>query len=171
MLKRKLAIVEVLNDELQHTLSSRDNAISVSLEDLTNKSEAIESICEIEDLIHDLNVRMSESMERTGSVPSDSVVPGCGSAGSMDKNSGSPLFRNRLTIARTGHNDIQLKAAFIIRRHTVNVFANNGTRIVDRGSKNSVFVKTYRIKEQILRISDIITIGKADFKLEEWRKR
>ena len=104
-------------------------------------------------------------------MPRDSVVPGCGSAGSMDKNSGSRLFRNRLTIGRTGHNDIQLKAAFIIRRHTVNVFANNGTRIVDRESKNSVFVKTYRIKEQILRSGDIITVGMADFKLEEWRKR
>jgi pSer/pThr/pTyr-binding forkhead associated (FHA) protein len=82
-----------------------------------------------------------------------------------------PLFKNRLTIGRTGHNDIQLKAAFISRRHAVIVSDDANTRIVDWGSKNGVFVNASRIKEQILRNGDIVTIGTADFKFEERRKR
>ena len=82
-----------------------------------------------------------------------------------------PLFRNRLTIARTGHNDIQLKAPFVSRRHAVIITDDNGTKIVDWGSKNGVFVNHGRIKEQMLRNGDIVSIGTADFKFEERRKR
>jgi pSer/pThr/pTyr-binding forkhead associated (FHA) protein len=51
------------------------------------------------------------------------------------------------------------------------VTEDDSTRIVDWGSKNGVFVNATRIKEQILRNGDIVTIGTADFKFEERPKR
>lgn len=169
-LKRKLANVEALNDELRHTLSIRDNTISALLGEMTKKSEAIESIGEIEDVIHDRDDRISERIENRGSVERQRITRLL--IGKIDgQKLRFPLFKNRLTIGRTGHNDIQLKAAFISRRHAVIVSDDNGTRIVDWGSKNGVFVNTNRIKEQILRNGDIVTFGKADFKFEERRKR
>ena len=60
---------------------------------------------------------------------------------------------------------------FISRRHAVIVSDDENTRIVDWGSKNGVFVNTSRVKEQILRNGDIVTIGTADFKFEERRQK
>ena len=82
-----------------------------------------------------------------------------------------PLFRHRLTIGRTAHNDIQLKAAFISRRHAVIVTENEQTRIIDWGSKNGVYVNHSRIAEQIIKNGDIVAIGTAEFRYEERPKR
>jgi hypothetical protein len=169
-LKNELADIEVLNEELQHKLSSKDSAIAALLDELTKRSDAIESIGEIEDVIHDLDDRMSDSIDDGAGVERERITRLL--VGKIDgQKLRFPLFKNRLTIGRTGHNDIQLKAAFISRRHAVIVSDDANTRIVDWGSKNGVFVNASRIKEQILRNGDIVTIGTADFKFEERRKR
>ena len=82
-----------------------------------------------------------------------------------------PLFKDRLTIGRTAHNDIQLKAHFISRRHAVIVTENEQTRIIDWGSKNGVYVNDSRIAEQMLKNGDIVAIGTAEFRYEERPKR
>ena len=169
-LKKQLADIEVLNEELQHKMSTKDNAITALLDEMTKRSEAIESIGEIEDVIHELDDRMSDSIDDGASTERERITRLL--VGKIDgQKLRFPLFKNRLTIGRTGHNDIQLKAPFISRRHAVIVSDAESTRIVDWGSKNGVFVNTSRIKEQILRNGDIVTIGTADFKFEERRKR
>lgn len=169
-LKKKLADVEVLNEELQHKLNTKNSAITALLDELTKRSESIESIGEIEEVIHDLDDRMSDSIDDGGKSERKRITRLL--VGKIDgQKLRFPLFKNRLTIGRTGHNDIQLKAAFISRRHAVIVTDDKNTRIVDWGSKNGVFVNTSRVKEQILRNGDIVTIGTADFKFEERRKR
>lgn len=169
-LKKKLADVEVLNEELQHKLNTKNSAITALLDELTKRSESIESIGEIEEVIHDLDDRMSDSIDDGGKSARKRITRLL--VGKIDgQKLRFPLFKNRLTIGRTGHNDIQLKAAFISRRHAVIVTDGKNTRIVDWGSKNGVFVNTSRVKEQILRNGDIVTIGTADFKFEERRKR
>ncbi len=169
-LKKQLADIEVLNEELQHKLSTKDNAITALLDEVTKRREAIESIGEIEDVIHELDDRMSDSIDDGASTERERITRLL--VGKIDgQKLRFPLFKNRLTIGRTGHNDIQLKAPFISRRHAVIVSDAESSRIIDWGSKNGVFVNTSRIKEQILRNGDIVTIGTADFKFEERRKR
>jgi pSer/pThr/pTyr-binding forkhead associated (FHA) protein len=81
------------------------------------------------------------------------------------------LFKDRLTIGRTVHNDIQLNAAYISRRHAAIVTDEDGTRIIDSGSKNGVYVNSKRVTKQILKNGDVVTIGSAEFKFEERPKR
>jgi pSer/pThr/pTyr-binding forkhead associated (FHA) protein len=81
------------------------------------------------------------------------------------------LFKDRLTIGRTAHNDIQLNAQFISRQHAVIVTENGNTKIVDWGSKNGVLVNEKRVSEQLLENGDIVTIGTTDFRYEERPKR
>ncbi len=169
-LKKKLADVEVLSEQLQQKMHTKDNAISVLLSELAKRCEAIESIGEIEDVIHELDDGMSESIDDRGSIGRERTTRLL--VGKIDgQKLRFPLFKNRLTIGRTGHNDIQIKAPVISRRHAVIVTDDGSTRIIDWGSKNGVFVNTSRIKEQILRNGDIVTIGTADFKFEARRKR
>jgi chromosome segregation ATPase len=169
-LKKKLADTEVMNEELQYRLSTKENAISALLDELTKRSEAIESIGEIEEVVHELDDRMSESIDDGTSADRERITRLL--VGKIDgQELRFPLFKDRLTIGRTGHNDIQLKAPFISRRHAVIVSDDNATRIIDWGSKNGVFVNANRIKEYVLRNGDIVTIGIAEFKFEERRKR
>jgi len=169
-LKQDLTQLEAQNDELTEKLITKDNAITALLNELTKRSEAIESIGEIEDVIHELDDRMSERIDDQGHAERERITRLL--IGKIDgQKLRFPLFKNRLTIGRTGHNDIQLKAPFISRRHAVIVTDDDSTRIVDWGSKNGVFVNTRQIKEQVLRNGDIVTIGTADFKFEERPKR
>jgi pSer/pThr/pTyr-binding forkhead associated (FHA) protein len=82
-----------------------------------------------------------------------------------------PLFKDRLTVGRTTHNDIQIKAQYISRRHAVLVTEDDRTRIVDWGSKNGVFVNGVRVTEKSLRNGDRVTVGTAEFRFEERPKR
>jgi chromosome segregation ATPase len=169
-LNRKLNKLESLNKDLKHKLYNKNNAVTSLLNELTKRSEAIESIGEIENVIHDLDDRMSERIDDRGNIERERITRLL-----IGKIEGQklrfPLFKNRLTIGRTGHNDIQLKAPYISRRHAVIVTDDEHTKIVDWGSKNGVFVNTNRVKEKILRNGDIVTIGTADFKFEERPKR
>jgi chromosome segregation ATPase len=169
-LRRKLKKAERLNEELEHKLSNKDNVISSLMNELTNRSEAVESINEIEDIIHDLDNRMSERIDDKSESERERITRLL--VGYVDgQKLRFPLFKDRLTIGRTIENDIQLKAPYISRRHAVIVTDEDGTRIVDWGSKNGVFVNTDRIREQILHNGDVVTIGTADFKFEERPKQ
>ncbi len=169
-LKNKLADIVVLNEHLQKKLNTKDNAISALLTELTTRSETIEPVGEIEDVVYEPDDRVSGRIEGHDNTERERITRLL--VGKIDgQELRFPLFKNRLTIGRTGHNDIQLKARFVSRRHAVIVTDDDNTRIVDWGSKNGVFVNTSRIKDHILRNGDIVTIGRADFRFEERRKR
>ena len=82
-----------------------------------------------------------------------------------------PLFRDRLTIGRTAHNDIQLAMRFVSRRHAVIATDNKKTRIIDWGSRNGVYVNKRRVTEKILKSGDVLTIGLTNLRDEERPKR
>ena len=82
-----------------------------------------------------------------------------------------PLFKDRLTIGRTNENDIQVKTAFVSRRHAVVLTEGDGVRIVDCGSSNGLFVNSRRVKEHRLSNGDIVTVGDAKFRYEEHQRR
>ena len=81
------------------------------------------------------------------------------------------MFKERLTIGRTEQNDIQLKAQYISRRHAVITTEGDAARVVDWGSKNGVYVNSERVTEHFLKNGDIVKIGIAEFRYEEFPKR
>jgi chromosome segregation ATPase len=166
--------LEQQNRELLSALEDRDQkletkseAINCLLEELAKKSQQIDSIAEIENVIYEIDDRMSE---RVGGVEKDRVTRLL--VGSLDgQELRFPLFKNRLTIGRTEQNDIQLKANYVSRRHAVVVTDRDAPRVIDWGSKNGVFVNGRRVTEHFLKNGDMLTIGTADFRYEERPRR
>ena len=161
--------------ELEEKLEARSEAINVLLTELARKSEQMESIEEIGDVISDIDGRISEPFEDVDELPllrrpAERVTRVLvGRIG--DKLLRFPLFKDRLTIGRTADNDIQLNAPYISRRHAVVTTDGETTRVIDWGSKNGVHVNSKRVTEHFLRNGDVVTIGTAHFRYEERRKR
>ena len=173
----ELALEKVKREaqDLEEKLEARSNAINVLLAELARKSEQMESIGEIGDVISDIDDRISEQFEESDDPPrvqrpqervTRVLVGRIG-----DKLLRFPLFKDRLTIGRTADNDIQLNAPFISRRHAVVTTDGETTRVIDWGSKNGVRVNSTRVTEHFLSNGDIVTIGNAHFRYEERRKR
>ena len=160
----------IINEDIERQLENKDNAIAALLNELAIRSRTIESIGEIENVIHEIDGRMSDRIDDKSANEKDRMVRLL--IGNVDgQELQFPLFKQRLTIGRTAHNDIQLKAHFISRRHAVIVTENEQTRIIDWGSKNGVYVNDSRIAEQILKNGDVVAIGTAEFRYEERPKR
>lgn len=160
-----------LKDELAHyreTLESKSEAINCLLTELARKSQQLESIGEIEDVIHEVDNRVPDPVEDRGHRDRMSRVL-IGTVGGQELR--FPLFKDRLTIGRTEQNDIQLKASYVSRRHAVVVVDHDTTRVIDWGSKNGVFVNSERITEHFLKNGDSVRIGTAEFRYEERPKR
>lgn len=158
----------------EQKLTTKNEAISVLLAELAKKTEQIESIGEIEDVIHDIDERMSErshEIERQEHrSPTERMTRVL--VGTVDDQVlRFPLFKDRLTIGRTTDNDIQLKAAFVSRRHAVIQTDGDTTRIIDWGSKNGIHVNSKKTSEHFLSHGDVVTIGNARFRYEERKKR
>ncbi|MGI9272317.1 MAG: FHA domain-containing protein [Woeseiaceae bacterium] len=175
--KQKIESLEKENRNLrresrdqQQKLDTKSEAINCLLAELSKKTQQIESISEIEDVIHEIDDRMSERIE--DNVPSGKERVTRVLIGSIDDQElRFPLFKDRLTIGRTEQNDIQLKASFISRRHAVIATEGRATRVIDWGSKNGVYVNSKRVTEHFLKNGDVVTIGTADFHYEERPKR
>ena len=158
--------------ELDHKLEARGDAINVMLAELARKPDRIDSVCEIGDVISDIDALISERPDEAADLPalankSNERVARMllGKAG--EKLLRFPLFKDRLTIGRTKDNDIHLGAAYISRRHAVVQTDGNATRVIDWGSRNGVFVNSKRITEHFLKNGDIVTIGNVHFRYDE----
>jgi len=152
--------------EYEDKLETKSNAINALLTELAKKSHEIDSIGEMEDVIQEIDDRMSERIDDIPPAPADRVARLL--VGRIDKQElRFPLFKDRLTIGRTQQNDIQLKAQFISRRHAVVQTEGEATRVIDWGSKNGVYVNSRRVTEHFLRHGDVLTIGNAKFRYEE----
>ena len=176
-LEKELARVTRVANDHEEKLESRSDAINVLLAELAKKSEQIESINEIGDVISDIDVRISEQFDEEEATkvapsqkPQDRVTRVLvGKVGNQLLR--FPLFKDRLTIGRTDDNDIQLNAVYISRRHAVVQADGDATRVIDWGSKNGVYVNSKRVTEHFLQNGDIVTIGNAHFRYEERPKR
>jgi chromosome segregation ATPase len=157
-------------EENEQKLQTKSEAINCLLAELAKKSEQIDSIGDIEDVIQDIDNRMSERIDERTTKDKDRVTRVL--IGTVDgQELRFPLFKNRLTIGRTEQNDIQLNATYVSRRHAVIVTDHDATRVIDWGSKNGVMVNSNRITEHFLKNGDTVTIGTADFRYEERPKR
>lgn len=155
-------------DGYEEKLAAKNEAIKNLVNEIETKSRQLESIGDIEDVIQEIDERMSERIDIR--APRDRVTRLL--VGKLEGQSLQfPLFKDRLTIGRAGENDIQLKAQFISRRHAVVLTEGDATRVIDWGSKNGVFVNKKRVTEHFLTHGDIVTIGTVDFRYEERPKR
>jgi chromosome segregation ATPase len=175
-LEAEVARLSRSNKGLEDKLDARSDAINVLLGELARKTEQLESIDEIGDVISDIDDRISEQFEESGDAPPPSLRSQdrvtrvlLGKVG--DKLLRFPLFKDKLTIGRTSENDIQLDAPYISRRHAVVTTDGETTRVIDWGSKNGVFVNSRRVTEHFLANGDIVTIGNAHFRYDERPKR
>ena len=161
-------------DTNKQKLTTKSEAISVLLTELAKKTEQIDSIGAIEEVIQDIDDRMSDRSfskdlpkqraptDRTSRVLIGSVD---------DQLLRFPLFKDRLTIGRTKDNDIQLKAEYVSRRHAVIQTDGETTRIIDWGSKNGIHVNSVKVSEHFLCRGDTVSIGSARFRYEEHKRR
>jgi len=157
-------------EDREHKIATKDAAITALLNELASKSQAIESIGDIGNVIHEMDGKISERSDDRGSQDRDRPTRLLvGRIGGQELQ--FPLFKERLTIGRTQQNDIQLNAQYISRRHAVVISDEEGSRIIDWGSKNGVAVNGVRVSEQRLRSGDKVAIGTAEFVFEERQKR
>ncbi len=169
-LEKEVARLTSEVEDYEQQLETKADAINCLLDEIAKKSEQIDSIGEIEEAIHELDDRMSESIEMNQAIPRDRITRLL--IGNVDDQVlRFPLFKDRLTIGRTSSNDIQLKAQYVSRRHAVVLTEGDTTRVIDWGSKNGVYVNSKRVTEHFLKNGDILTIGTADFRYEERAKR
>jgi len=182
-LEEQIKRLSKATENFEQKLDTKSTAINVLLGELAKKSEQIDSIGEIEEVIQDIDDRMSgridESVSRETKPEADTGQTGnerdrvtrqlVGSIGNQELR--FPLFKNRLTIGRTHENDIQLKTSYISRRHAVVLTEGDNTRVIDWGSKNGVFVNAKRVKEHFLSNGDIVSVGNAEFRYEERQMR
>ena len=157
-------------EELKERLDNKSEAINCLLSELAKKAEKIGSIEQIENVIQDMDERMSNRISERKTPEKDRITRVL--IGSIEgQELRFPLFKDRLTIGRAEQNDIQLKAQYISRRHAVLVTEGEVTRVVNWGSKNGVFVNGQPITEHFLKNGDIVGIGTAKFRYEERPKR
>ena len=169
-LEKRVATLQRSLAEYEQKLTAKSDAINCLLAELANRSPQIDSIGQIEDVIHNVDGRMTESSD--GPLNSDRDRISRFLIGSIDDQElRFPLFKDRVTIGRTRQNDIQLKADYVSRRHAVIVTEGKATRVIDWGSRNGVFVNAHRITEHFLHGGDVVTIGTANFRYEERQKR
>ena len=181
-LENELSELTQTTEDLQQKLDTKNNTITVLLSELSKKSEQLDSIGEIENVIHEIDNRMSERFDDKDENESPGAVVAkehsdrdritrvlIGDFGSQELR--FPLFKDRLTIGRNEDNDIQLKTTYISRRHALILTEGDATRVIDWGSKNGVFVNSERIKEHLLSNGDIVAIGDVKFRYEERPKR
>lgn len=181
-LEKQVKKLSTTTEDFEQKLDTKNTAINVLLGELAKKTEQIDSIGEIEEVIQEIDNRMSErfdepekdALDQKGVAPASAERDRItrvlvGSIG--DKELRFPLFKNRLTIGRTADNDIQLKTSYISRRHAVLLTEGDATRVIDWGSKNGVYVNSERVKECFLSNGDIVAVGNAKFRYEERPKR
>ena len=156
--------------DYEQKLTAKSDAIDRLRTELANRSQQVDSIGQIKDVIPNVDDRMTERLDGPSNSDRDRISRVL--IGSIDNQElRFPLFKDQVTIGRTRQNDIQLKADYVSRRHAVIVTEGKTTRVIDWGSRNGVYVNAHRITEHFLRGGDVVRIGTADFRYEERPKR
>ena len=170
-------------EDFEQKLDTKSTAINVLLGELAKKSEQMDSIGEIEEVIQDIDHRMSGRFDDAHAKEAVAEPDATHAHSDRDRVTrvlvGSvddqvlrfPLFKDRLTIGRTHENDIQIKTSYVSRRHAVVLTVGDETQVIDWGSKNGVFINSKRVKEHVLSNGDIVAVGNAEFRYEERQKR
>ena len=191
-LERMLSAQEQQNqarvEDFRQQVATLESAIAAYRDNLDSKGDAIKDL--LEELVNRTSIGDADTAEekrQPGSLAEKTESEGTPTlpprrhaedgmtrllVGRLDQQElRFPLFKDNLTIGRTGDNDIQLKAPYISRRHAVICTDAGATRIIDWDSKNGVYVNKKRVTEHFLTSGDVVAIGDAEFRYEERSKR
>ena len=169
-LTRKLKIARQEAEEQEDNLRAKDAAIADLMKELSSRSRGAQLRDDVDNVLKKIDGFRPEDSASTKSVTRDKTA--CLLIDNADgRELRFPLFKNRLTIGRTSHNDIQLDLRFVSRRHAVISNDCGKTRVIDWGSKNGVYVNKKRVAEKILSPGDIVTIGMTEMRYAERPKR
>jgi pSer/pThr/pTyr-binding forkhead associated (FHA) protein len=75
-----------------------------------------------------------------------------------------PLDKERVTIGRKPHNDIQIDNLAVSGEHALIVTILNDSFLEDLGSTNGTLVNGNPVKKHILQTNDVVEIGKYKLK-------
>ena len=75
-----------------------------------------------------------------------------------------PLDRERVTIGRKAHNDVQIDNLAVSGEHALIVTILNDSFLEDMGSTNGTLVNGNPVKKHILQSNDVVEIGKYKLK-------
>ena len=78
-----------------------------------------------------------------------------------------PLTKERITIGRKPHNDIQIDNLAISGEHAVVITILNDSFLEDLGSTNGTFVNGHEVVEAQLLLDTEVRIGETIFRYEE----
>lgn len=169
-LTSQLKIARQEAEEQEDSLRAKDAAIADLMKELSSRSRGVQLSDDIDNVLKKIDGFRPEDSRSPKSVARDKTA-----CLLIDKADGRelrfPLFKDRLTIGRTSHNDIQLDLRYVSRRHAVISNDCGKTRVIDWGSKNGVYVNKKRVAEKILSPGDIVTIGMTEMRYEERPKR
>ena len=169
-LEAKIDTLRRAKADYERELASRNATIAGLRGQTSGRTSQDESSRELEAAIEELDVCMSEHLLPAVNRDKDRMSRVL--IGRIDNQElRFPLFKKRLTIGRTQHNDIQLQAPHVSRRHAVVMTEGDVTRVIDWGSKNGVYVNSNRVTEHFLASGDVVMIGDARFRYEERPKR
>jgi len=168
-LKKKLSKMEKKVRNYEEKLETKNDAINCLLGELAKRRSETGLSGEMEEVMQEIDDRISEQIDHR--PPARERVTRLLIGRIDDQELRFPLFKDRVTIGRTQQNDIQINAQYISRRHAVIKTEGDAARVIDWGSKNGVYVNSKRVTEHFLKNGDIVTIGIAEFRYEELKKR
>jgi pSer/pThr/pTyr-binding forkhead associated (FHA) protein len=152
-LRRRLEAKDEQLSALQRTLQQRDERIG-----------ALEQLCaENDNTLHAINQDLKHQNQAN---PSEQLA----ALGVVLESLDEPDVRHRIsrvttTLGRAAANDIAINSASVSRYHARIVVGSDGTNLIDLQSTNGCTVNGQRISRQIIGDRDVITIGKAKFRL------
>jgi len=157
-------------EDYERKLRIKDSAIADLMQELANRGSSSEFSSDIDSVLQKIDGFRAD--DDTSAAAGECERLARQLIGKTDgRELRFPLFKDRLTIGRTSHNDIQLNMHYVSRRHAVIATDSNKTRVIDWGSRNGVFVNGKRYSEKILKSGDTLTIGTTEFRYEEKPKR
>ena len=101
----------------------------------------------------------------TGPALAATMIVSFGRLVSLEEGAGAMEFRVQplTTVGRTRHNDIQVDAPSVSRKHAEIALSENGYVVRDLGSENGTFVNGERIAEHVLADGDLLHFGGIGF--------
>lgn len=78
-----------------------------------------------------------------------------------------PVGEGIVTIGSSPDNDIQIPSKFVSQHHAEMINTRKGCVLGDLNSTNGTFINSRRINKRVLRVGDVVTIGKHRFRYEK----
>jgi chromosome segregation ATPase len=147
-------------------LDARNERITTLQKELEQKLGALQKLNAMDLSLQGLDAKMSERLKQPESAEELRNIPSLVCLTS-DSPRNYTLSKSTMTIGRSSQCDIQVFTHFVSREHAKLTIDDSRVVIEDLGSTNGVFVNSVRVDRQVLRHSDLVTVGETQFRFLE----